>query len=365
MTGSNSNHNVVGYWASQEQYSMQDLLKFVVEAERGGLKTCLTSDHFHPWWHDNGYGNFTWIWMAAAAERTKNMQFITGVTAAVYRYNPAIIAQAFASLDVLYPGRIGIGVGTGEAMNEVPLGFDWPSADIRLARTTESIQIINKLWKEGRRSTRSKGEDDDYNVNTNSDNDGFIDFNGDYFKIKNAKLYTPPSSGKIPLYMAAVGEKATKAAAKHTDGLITVTKPDKSKEIFEIFDKAANEEAKDPKSLEKIAKPKISYSEDYDKALKSTEFWRASLLEDVFNLDISDPRELEQKAKSEVSDEKLRQSTLIITSIEDCIKPLEEYFKAGYTRLYPHSTSPDEIKFIQDFCAKVLPYFNNRNSASR
>ena len=225
-----SNHNVVGYWASQEQYSMQDLLKFVVEAERDGLKTCLTSDHFHPWWHDNGYGNFTWIWMAAAAERTKNMQFITGVTAAVYRYNPAIIAQAFASLDVLYPGKIGLGVGTGEAMNEVPLGFDWPSADIRLARTTESIQIINKLWKKRRRSTRPKGDDDDYKGNNNnSDNNSFVDFNGDYFKIKNAKLYTPPSSEKIPLYMAAVGEKATKAAAKHTDDLITVTKPNKSR----------------------------------------------------------------------------------------------------------------------------------------
>ena len=106
----------------------------------------------------------------------------------------------------------------------------------------------------------------------------------------------------------------------------------------------------------------MSYSEDYDKALKAAEFWRASLLEDVFNLDISDPRGLEQKAKEEVSDEKLRQSTLIITSIEDSIKPLEEYFKAGYTRLYPHSTSPDEIKFIQDFSKKVLPYFNSRSS---
>jgi coenzyme F420-dependent glucose-6-phosphate dehydrogenase len=160
------------------------------------------------------------------------MQFITGITAALYRYNPAIIAQAFASLDVLYHGRIGLGVGTGEAMNEVPLGFDWPSDDIRLARTTESIQIINKLWKKGRRSTRPKweDEDDDYKGNNNnSDNNSFVDFNGDYFKIKNAKLYTPPSSEKIPLYMAAVGEKATKAAAKHTDGLITVTKPNKSR----------------------------------------------------------------------------------------------------------------------------------------
>ena len=333
---------------------MQDLLEFVAEAEKGGFNSCLTSDHFHPWWHDNGYGNFTWVWMAAAAERTKNMQFITGVTAAVYRYNPVIIAQAFASLDVLYPGRIGLGVGTGEAMNEVPAGFEWPSADIRLARTTEAIQIISSLWQQ-ERTTTPKGEDN------NEDHNGFVEFDGEYFKIKNAKLYTPPT-GKIPLYMAAVGEQAIKTAAKYTDGLITLAKPDKSNETFEMFDKAAVKEGRDPASLEKIAKPKISYSEDYDKALESTEFWRASLLEDVFNLNISDPRKLEQKAKEEVSDEKLRQSTLIITSIEDCIKPLEEYFKAGYTRLYPHSTSADEIKFIQDFSKKVLPYFNDRTT---
>ena len=341
---SNRPVSIVGYWASQEQCSMQDLLKFVTEAEHGGFKTCLTSDHFHPWWHDNGYGNFTWVWLAAAAERTKNMEFITGVTAAVYRYNPAIIAQAFASLDVLYTGRIGLGVGTGEAMNEVPVGFDWPSADIRLARTTEAIQIIRKLWE----GSKKEKENDN----------GFIEFNGQYFKIKNAKLYTPPSSKKIPLYMAASGEEAIQTAAKYTDGLITTAKPDKSKETFDIFNKAAIEEGKNPDSLEKIAKPKISYSEDYDKAFKSTEFWRSSLIENVFDLNISDPRQLEQKAKDEISDEKVKKSTLIITSIEDCIKPIEEYFKTGFTRVYMHSTSPDEIKFIRDFCAKVLPYFH-------
>jgi coenzyme F420-dependent glucose-6-phosphate dehydrogenase len=337
--------NLVGYWASQEQYSMHDLITFVTEAERGGFNTCLTSDHFHPWWHDNGYGNFTWIWLAVAAERTKSMEFVTGVTAAVYRYNPAIIAQAFASLDVLYPGRIGLGIGTGEAMNEVSVGFDWPSADIRLARTHEAIQIIRKLW-EG--SMKEK------------DNGGFVNFNGRYFKIKNAKLYTPPSSEKIPLYMAASGEEATQTAAKYSDGLITTVKPDKSKEIFDIFDEAAIEEGKNPNHLEKIAKPKISYSEDYDKAFKSTEFWRASLIENVFDLNISDPRQLEEKAKNEVSDEKVKESTLIVTSIEDCIKLIEDHFKAGFTRVYIHSTSPDELKFIRDYCAKVLPYFKGR-----
>jgi coenzyme F420-dependent glucose-6-phosphate dehydrogenase len=216
---SNQPDNIVGYWASQEQYSMHDLIKFVIEAEIGGFNTCLTSDHFHPWWHDNGYGNFTWIWLAAAAERTKSMEFVTGVTAAVYRYNPGIIAQAFASLDVLYPGRIGLGVGTGEAMNEVPVGFDWPSADIRLERTTEAIQIIRKLW-EG-----SKKE---------KENDDFVNYNGQYFKIKNAKLYTPPSSEKIPLYMAASGQEATQTAAKYTDGLITTANLTNQK-IYSIY----------------------------------------------------------------------------------------------------------------------------------
>jgi coenzyme F420-dependent glucose-6-phosphate dehydrogenase len=136
----------IGYWASQEQYSMQDLSKFVLEAEIGGFTSTMTSDHFHPWHHDGGFGNFTWIWLAVAAERTKNMKFVTGVTAPIFRYNPAIVAQAFASLDVLYPTRISLGIGTGEAMNEVSVGFDWPSPKIRLERTIEALQIIRKLW---------------------------------------------------------------------------------------------------------------------------------------------------------------------------------------------------------------------------
>src|SRR5918911_1622378 len=141
-----SSNPSLGYWAAHEQYSMQDLLRFVVEAEKTGFTTTMTSDHFHPWWHDNAYGNFAWVWIAAAAERTKRMQFITGVTAPLHRYHPAIIAQAFASLDVLYPGRIGLGIGTGEAMNEVSLGYDWPNPRFRLAKTKEAIQIIRKLW---------------------------------------------------------------------------------------------------------------------------------------------------------------------------------------------------------------------------
>jgi coenzyme F420-dependent glucose-6-phosphate dehydrogenase len=103
-----------------------------------------------------------------------------------------------------------VGIGTGEAMNEVPVGFDWPSSHIRLARTTEAVQIIRKLWD---RSKKVKGTDNDGNI----DSDGFVNFSGQYFNIKGAKLYTPPVSDKIPLYMAASGEEAIQTAAKYGD----------------------------------------------------------------------------------------------------------------------------------------------------
>jgi coenzyme F420-dependent glucose-6-phosphate dehydrogenase len=282
---------------------------------------------------------------SCCSRENKKIQFVTGVTAAVYRYNPAVIAQAFASLDILYPKRIGLGIGTGEAMNEVSLGFEWPDAKVRLDRTTEAIQIIRKLWKKD-------GEDN----NKGLDNDGFLNFIGKYFKIRNAKLYSPPSQN-IPLYMAAVGEQSIKTAAKYSDGIITVVKPNKAAKIFDVFDKEAKENKRELGSLEKIAEYKVSFSEDYDEAFESTKFWRATAIENAFNLDINDPRELEQRAKEEVPDEKLKESIQIITSIEDTIKPIEEYFKMGFTRVYIHSSSPNEIKFIQEFSKKVLTYF--------
>jgi coenzyme F420-dependent glucose-6-phosphate dehydrogenase len=354
----------IGYWASQEQYSMQELINFVQEAEKGGFEATLTSDHFHPWSHTTGHGNFTWIWISTAAERTKKMKFITGVTAGAYRYNPGIVAQAFASLDVLYPGRIGLGVGSGEAMNEVPLGFDWPSAEIRVERTTEAIQIIRILWNKIKSLNNSERFSNTDSIIHNSyqtsiDNDGFVTFNGKYFKIKKAKLYTPPSTN-IPLYMAGSGSKAIKVAAKYTDGLITTSKPEGAKEVFDTFDNAALEVNRNPVTLQKIAKPKVSYSEDYEKAFKACEFWRTTQIDDAFDTDISDPRILEQKAKQEVSDDELKKSTIIVTSIEDLISPIENYFRVGFTQLYIHSTSPDEIEFIRLFTKKVLPYFQGR-----
>jgi coenzyme F420-dependent glucose-6-phosphate dehydrogenase len=274
----------------------------------------------------------------------------------VYRYNPGIIAQAFASLDVLYPGRIGLGVGSGEAMNEVPLGFVWPSAEIRVEKTIEAIQIINKLWNRDENTGNSEAS---LSNGTSTDNDGFVTFVGKYFDIQNAKLYSPPSTN-IPLYMAGSGPQAIKAAAIYTNGLITTSKPDKADQVFSLFDKAAKEVNKDANSLQKIGKPKVSYSEDYDEAFKACEFWRTTQIDDAFNTNISDPRILEQKAQREVSDDEQKRSTIIVTSIEDLISPIEKYFRTGFTQVYVHSTSPDEIEFIRLFSKRVLPYFRDK-----
>jgi coenzyme F420-dependent glucose-6-phosphate dehydrogenase len=376
-----SNNPLLGYWAAHEQYSMQDLLRFVVEAEKNGFTTTMTSDHFHPWWHDNAYGNFSWVWITAAAERTKRMQFVTGVTAPIFRYHPAIIAQAFASLNILYPGRIALGLGTGESMNETPLGFDWPRPKARLKRVIEAVQIIRKLWQQEAKNDNDHDNDADNSERTSDDDDGteeakndngFVYFNGEYFLIRNAKLYSPPHS-YIPIFIAAAGPESTKASAKYSDGLITFLKAEESQKILDIFDRTARQysgeddtnDTNNKNSKEKIAEFKVSYSQDYEKAFDSSKFWRATLLKNAFDTSIHDPRRLEQKAKQQVPDQKVKENIRIVTSIEDCIKPIEEYFKVGFTKVYVHSTSPNEVEFVQQFGKKVLTYFEDRAIKNR
>jgi coenzyme F420-dependent glucose-6-phosphate dehydrogenase len=325
----------VGYWSAQEQYPMQDLLNFAVVAEKGGFRTMMASDHFHPWFHTGAYGNFTWVWMAAAAERTKHMQFFTGVTCPIFRYPPGIVAQAFASLDSLYPGRIGLGLGTGEAMNEVPNGFEWGTQMQRLESTTEAIQIIQKLWD-------SKHE--------------FVTYEGKHLRTQKARLYTPPA-GKIPIYLAAIGKNSTRVAARHCDGIITFDNEGFEERLAD-FRKTARESGRDPADLEVVVEYKLSFADDHEEALASTRRWKPTQLKDVLMSGIYDPRDLEEKAAREVTDQMLERSWDIMTSIDDATSAIERLFKKGVTRVYAHSSSPDEMRFLQEFTRKVLPHFS-------
>ncbi|MDG6998715.1 MAG: TIGR03557 family F420-dependent LLM class oxidoreductase [Nitrososphaerota archaeon] len=326
----------LGYLASQEQYSPSELLRFAQLAAKVGFQSIWTSDHFHPWIHTKSQSGFAWTWLGALGATTNAVKFGTGVTCPLFRYNPAIVAQAFATMDSMFPGRVFLGVGTGEALNEVPMGYTWPEMSERRERLIEAIKIIKLLWSGNR-----------------------VNFDGEYYKMKKASLYTRPKS-KIPLYVAASGPKMAEVAGIYSDGLLTLPFDDKyiKDQLLAPFDDGARKAGRDPSLLPRLAEVWISYHRDYDKALKSCRFWAATLLPFMFTAAIYDPKEIEQYS-GYVSDEAIAKSWCIATSPEDQIRCAERFIRLGFSDLHFSSSSPNEEEFIRVCGTKVLPYLKN------
>ena len=182
----------LGYKASAEQFAPRELVELAVAAEDHGMDSATVSDHFQPWRHEGGHAPFSLAWMTAVGERTKRLVLGTSVLTPTFRYNPAVLAQAFATMGCLYPGRIFLGVGTGEALNEIATGYEgeWPEFKERYARLRESVRLMRELWLGDR-----------------------VDFDGEYYKTKGASIYDVPEGG-IPIYIAAGGPRwpSTRAA---------------------------------------------------------------------------------------------------------------------------------------------------------
>src|SRR2546426_12501702 len=175
-----------GWKAATEQYSPEDLLEHTVLAEKAGIDSVWASDHFLPWTDTGAHCAFAWVWVTSAAVKTNNMIVGTGVTAPILRYHPANVAQAFATLGRMYPGRVRLGLATGEPMNEMPLGYDWPSPKERIERLEEAVKIIRMLWGQEGGTHRGK-----------------------YYHLSEAKLYTKPKR-PVPIDMAAFKREAAK-----------------------------------------------------------------------------------------------------------------------------------------------------------
>ena len=172
----------IGYKASAEQFGPRELLEYAVRAEEVGLDSVMVSDHFLPWRHEGGHAPFSLSWMAAVGERTKRVLLGTSVLTPTFRYNPAVVAQAFATMGLLYPGRVMLGVGTGEALNEIAVsGMTWPDFKERLARLREAVTLVRKLWA---------GET--------------VSFDGEFYHTVEAKIYDRPEV-PVPIYVAAGG----------------------------------------------------------------------------------------------------------------------------------------------------------------
>jgi coenzyme F420-dependent glucose-6-phosphate dehydrogenase len=323
----------IGYDCCMELYHPNVFLELAPLAEKAGFDTIWASDHFHPWQDTNASSCFTWAWIAAAADRTKKAPIGTAVTCPMFRYHPAIVAQAFATLRAMYPERIFVGLGTGEGLNEVPLGFTWPSVKERIERFEESIKIMRKLWTEE-----------------------WVDFKGKYYRLKQAKLYVKPTT-PVPIYVASFGPKVAEIAGKYADGYITtlVSEDHLRNVLIPAVERGAKQMGRDPSKIERTIELGLSYDRDYAKALKKVRFWAGTMFPVTFKYGMADPREIEAMGNL-VGDEQVAKAFAIGTKAEDFIERIEKLAKAGFNHIYLQSTSPDEKAFIELCANEIIPY---------
>ena len=301
-------------------------------AVKAGFEAIWVSDHFHPWFHTNAVEYNAWVWMAAAMQDMK-VPFGTAVTAPIFRYHPAITAQAFATMEALFGHRVILGIGTGEAMNEVPLGFKWPRYAERRDRLIEAVKIMKKLWQ-----------------------GGFVDFDGRYYKLNSANLYL---RADVPIVMSAMGPKMARVVGEYGDGIITSGRtPDYiNGVIFPAVKEGTKVSGRTMDDLLKVVEVDMAYDKDYDRAVQAVRKWSATLLDEMFNTDISDPREIEKRGSANVTDRQLAEVFPIATSEEEFIRRIEEYFGCGFDHVYVQLNTFNDEAAIELFRSKVLPYF--------
>jgi coenzyme F420-dependent glucose-6-phosphate dehydrogenase len=287
--------------------------------------------------HSEAGCGFTWSWLAALAENTESIPIGTAVTSPILRYHPALVAQAFATLGIMYPGRVFLSLGAGEAMNEVPLGYEWPTFKDRSRRFEEAIKIIRALWTQD-----------------------FVTFNGRYFRLRNANLYTRPEI-PIPLNIAANGPINAEIAGRYGDGFLTMESEDISyyrRTLFPAVAKGAKSTGRNPETITKMLEVNVAYDDDYERALKACKKWGTIMMPVFYKYPVSDPREIE--AHSKWLDEKQLAKLWIISSDPDeHIRRLEEYAKEGFTDIHTCNWADDEFKYIDMYAKHVIPYFKS------
>jgi coenzyme F420-dependent glucose-6-phosphate dehydrogenase len=332
----------LGYKASAEQFDPVALLEFAVEAERSGLEVVGVSDHFQPWRHTGGHSPAALPWLGAAAARTSSVSLGTSVLTPTLRYHPSVIAQAFATLGCLAPGRVFLGVGTGEAMNETPVtGGEFPGRKERRLRLAEAIELIRLLWREER-----------------------VDFEGEWYRTSKATVYDRPDE-PVPIYVAASGPLAAKLAGRVGDGFICTSGKDPAlyDELLGKVAEGATEAGRDPDAIRRMIEIKVSYDRDRERAFTNTHFWAALALKPEQKEGIDDPLEMER-----VADDNLDQapSRFICTDDPDeAAEKVAAYASLGFDELVLHGPGDDQSRFIEQFGEDVVPRLRNQLSGLR
>jgi TAT-translocated FGD2 family F420-dependent dehydrogenase len=320
----------VGFVLSHEQFSPVDLVKFGQKAEQVGFDMVWTSDHFHPWMHNQGHASQAWVTLAALGQNLQQIAMGTGVTCPSYRYHPSVVAQAFASLGVLYPGKVFLGTGTGEAVNEEAATGQWGEYKERHDRFVEAIKLIRQLWS---------GES--------------VSFEGQYYQTKNAKLYDVPAQ-PIPLYIAAEGEESMEMAGHYADGLISDGESIVKPEFRAAFERGARAEGKDPAQMTYHAELFV-HTGDRESAKPIAEKWRFLVKAWDKYVHVNDPRAILEQAQQDVEIDQVLEKFLISEDPQQHIDKINSLAEQGVTHVYIHSGQDDQIEFIDWYGKHVLP----------
>ena len=323
----------LGYKLSGEQFGPSELVELAVAAEEHGFDTAAVSDHFQPWRHTGGHSPLSFAVLGAAGQRTRRIALGTSVVTPTLRYHPAIVAQAMGTLGCLYPGRVWLGVGTGEALNELPLAATWPDSKERYARLKEAIELIQRLWLEER-----------------------VTFDGTFYRTRNATIYDRPAT-PMPLYVAASGPSAARLAGRVADGLICTS--GKGMQLYaETLIPAARDAAqrggRDPAMLDLTIEMKVSFDSDERRAFDDTRNWAALALTPEEETGIDDPLELQQLADA-VPAAKAAGRWIVSADPEEHVEKILSYLELGFTHLIFHAPGTDQMRFLGQYSREVVP----------
>ncbi|MGE3194682.1 MAG: glucose-6-phosphate dehydrogenase (coenzyme-F420) [Dehalococcoidia bacterium] len=324
----------LGYKASAEQFGPRDLVEYAVLAEQAGLDSVVTSDHFLPWRETGGHAPFALAWMAAVGERTERVMIGTSVLTPTFRYNPAVIAQAFATMALLAPGRIMLGVGTGEALNEIAVsGREWPEFKERSARLREAIDLMRRLW-------------------TETD----VDFDGQHYTTVGATIFDKPST-PLPIYIAAGGPQMAKYAGRAGDGFICTSGKGMelyTEQLMPALREGAEASGRSVEDLDRMIEIKISYDRDPQAALENTRFWAPLSLSAEQKHTVSSAAEMERLA-DELPIEQVAKRWIVASDPDEAVAQITPYVDAGLNHLVFHGPGHDQARFLEQMAEDVVP----------
>ncbi len=322
-----------GYKASAEQFAPTELLNYAVLAEEAGFDSVFISDHLQPWNHDGGHAPAAMPWLGALGARTERVIIGTSVLTPTFRYHPGVVAQAFATLGCLFPGRVILGVGTGEALNEVALGIPWPDVKERFARLKESLELIDLLWREDR-----------------------VTFEGEYFQTENATIYDKPEV-PVPVYIGAAGPAATRLAGRVASGFITTS--GKARDLYTetllpALAEGLEKGGRQAGDVDTLMEMKVSFDHDKERALQDTRYWAPLALSAEEKMGIEDPQEMQRLADA-LPIERAASRWIVSDDPDEHVSRIREYIDMGFRHLVFHGPGADQARFIRLYGEEILP----------